>query len=248
MFTYDFGYPWWLVNGHLAPLILFGALLAIAIRRGWPRLLPVVFGVAAAWALVSFLFLQTMLRFPATLPTEHVLASGAARVLDVGAGSGRLAIGVLQARPDVRVTALDIYSGYFGIVGNTPERLMANAAAAGVADRLDWKVGDMRQMPIGDGEYDAVVSSYAMDHVGRDGAALAVREAARVLKPRGEFLLMLVNTDFWIRFASLLPHHSMEHAAVDRARWRSLLDGAGFERVEEGTRPATLFFVARKAR
>ncbi len=245
MFTYDFGYPWWLVNGHAIPLVLFGTLAGVAIWRRWRWWLAAFFAVVTVWSLVSLLFLQ-MLRTPASLPSERFLASGRGRVLDVGAGSGRLAIGVLQARPDVRVTALDIYSGYFGINDNTPERLMANARAAGVAERIDWKVGDMRQMPIADAEYDAVVSSYAMDHVGSEGADLAVREAARVLKPGGEFLLMLVHTDWWIRFASLLPHHSMEHPVLNAARWRRRLEDSGFEVTEQGTRPATLYFVSRK--
>jgi SAM-dependent methyltransferase len=245
MFTYDFGYQPWLVNGHLVPLFLFAALLAVALWRKWPRWIALVFGAVVVWSLVSFTFLQ-MLNRPASLPSDDFLAAGGGRVLDVGAGSGRLSIGVLQARPDVRVTALDIYSGYYGIADNTPERLMANARAAGVADRLDWKVGDMRKMPIGDAEYDAVASSYAMDHVGRDGAAEALRESARVLKPGGELLLMLVNTDWWLRFVSLLPHHAIEHPAVNASRWRRLLETSGFEVLEEGTRPATLYFRGRK--
>jgi ubiquinone/menaquinone biosynthesis C-methylase UbiE len=246
MFTYDFGYPWWLVNGHLIPLGLAGALAVIAVRRRWPRWRLVALGVVAVWALVSFGTLQ-MLVYPAALPSDRFLVSGAGRVLDVGAGSGRLAIGVLQAKPRARVTALDIYSGFFGILDNTPERLMANARAAGVADRLDWVIGDMREMPIGDVEYDAVVSAYAMDHVGRDGAARAVRETARVLAPHGEFLLMVVNTDWWIRVVSLLPHHSLEHPKANADQWRSLLQQEGFEVLEEGTRPGTLYFVSRKS-
>src|SRR5687768_2857191 len=152
MFPYDFGYSWWIVNGHLIPLALFGALAAVALRRKWRGWLIAVFSVMALWALASFVTLQ-VLRFPADLPSEQFLTSGTGRVLDVGAGSGRLTIGVLHARPQARVTALDIYSGYFGIDDNTPERLMANARAGGVADRLDWKVGDMRKMPVADGEY-----------------------------------------------------------------------------------------------
>jgi SAM-dependent methyltransferase len=244
MFTYDFGYPWWLVNGHLAPLVLCAALTGVAVWRGWPRWLLALFGVIALWALAGFLTLQ-MLNYPAALPSTSFLESGSGRVLDVGAGSGRLAIGVLQAKPGARVTALDIYEGYFGIVDNTPERLMANARAGGVADRLDWVVGDMRRMPIGDGQFDAVVSAYAMDHVGREGAELAVRETARVLEPDGEFLLMLVNTDWWLRVVSLLPHHPIEHPSVNAGRWRTLLTREGFEVLEEGTRPATLYFVSR---
>jgi SAM-dependent methyltransferase len=248
MTTYDFGYPWWLVNGHLIPLGLFGGLVAVAIWRKWPRWLAGLFGLIGLWALVSFVTLQTLQR-PVDLPSKRFLTSGTGRVLDVGAGSGRLAIAVLKARPKTTVTALDIYSGYFGIEGNTPERLMVNARAAGVADRIDWKVGDMRKMPLPDRTFDAVVSSYAMDHVGRDGAAAAVRETARVIKPHGEFLLMLVNVDWWIRFVSLLPHHGLaHHPKANAERWHGLLEQEGFEVLEEGTTPGTLYFVSRKAR
>jgi len=247
VFIYDFGYSWWIVNGHLIPLAFFGALAAITVWRRSPRWLAVLFTLIGLWALASFVTLQT-LSFPANLPSEQFLASGTGRVLDVGAGSGRLAIGVLRARPQARVTALDIYSGYFGVEDNTPKRLMVNARAAGVADRLDWKVGDMRKMPFPDGEYDAVVSSYAMDHVGQEEAVVAVREAARVIKPRGEFLLMLVNVDAWVRFVSLLPHHGLDHHPKANAdRWRTLLRQAGFKVLEEGTRPGTLYFVSRKS-
>jgi len=47
--------------------------------------------------------------------------------------------------------ALDIYSGYFGIDDNLPERLRANAAIAGAADRVQTVTGDMRDMPLGSG-------------------------------------------------------------------------------------------------
>ena len=107
-----------------------------------------------------------MLNSPMPLPTS-VPAVRCGRVLDVGAGSGRAAIGVLIARPHVTATGVDIYSGYWGIDGNTPERFMANARIAGVAERASARVGDMRQLPFGDGEFDAVVSSYAIDHLRR---------------------------------------------------------------------------------
>src|SRR5690606_10228669 len=135
MSSYDFGYPWFLVNGHLIPLLFFGALTAAALWRRWPRWLAAAFGLVTVWALVSLWFLR-MLAYPATLPTERFLAAGSGRVLDVGAGSGRLGIGVLLARPQTSVMALDIYEGHFGIEHNTPERLIRNAQAAGVADRM----------------------------------------------------------------------------------------------------------------
>ena len=119
----------------VVPLAVFGGLTGLAIWRKWRWWLSVLFGAITIWALVSAAFLH-MLRVPSALPTDRILASNAGRVLDVGAGSGRLAIGVLLARPGVRVTALDIYTGHFGIEDNTPERLMANARVAGATEEL----------------------------------------------------------------------------------------------------------------
>ena len=91
---------------------------------------------------------------------------------------------------------MDIYSGYWGIDENTPERFMRNARIAGVAERADARVGDMRKLPFADGEFDAVVSSYAIDHLRRDERPNAIAEVARVLKPGGEFLLMIIHVDW----------------------------------------------------
>jgi ubiquinone/menaquinone biosynthesis C-methylase UbiE len=42
-------------------------------------------------------------------------------------------------------------------------------------------------LPFGDSEFDAVVSSYAIDHLRRDERAKAIAEVARVLKPGASF-------------------------------------------------------------
>ena len=109
---------------------------------------------------------------------------------------------VALGRPASRVTALDIYRGpEYSIDDNTPARLMANARVAGVANRVDVKVGDMRQVPFDTGTFDAGVSAYAINHLHGDGAARALAEAARVIRVRGQFLLMVVNVDWWVRVA-----------------------------------------------
>jgi SAM-dependent methyltransferase len=199
--------------------------------------------IVALWSAAAVVILNAMLNRPMPLPTGRFLASGSGQVLDVGAGSGRAAIGVLLARPHATAIGVDIYSGYWGIDENTPERFMKNARIAGVAARADARVGDMRDLPFGSGEFDAVVSSYAIDHLRRAERAKAIAEVARVLKPGGEFLLMIIRVDWrtWL-VSPLLAHHPSQ----DPEPWRALLRDHGFTLEEEGTPLATLYFLAKK--
>lgn len=245
--TYDFGYSWPVVWGQLIPMALFGGLAGLGLWRGWRRWLIVALSIPAAWATFSLVTIHAFgINAPQPLPTERFLASGSGRVVDVGAGSGRAAVGLLLARPQVTVTAVDIYSGYFGIDDNTPERFMVNARIAGVADRATVVVGDARALPLATGEYDGVISSYAIDHITRDDIPKALSEVRRVLKPGGEFLLIIVNVDWWALLTS--PHAMAHHPRANPLRWRTMHETAGFEIVEQGTKPMTMYFLSRKPR
>jgi ubiquinone/menaquinone biosynthesis C-methylase UbiE len=249
-FTYDFGYPWPITWIHLIPLVLGFSALVLGLRLHWRRWLVVLSGVIGIWGAVGLVLTHTMmggLNAPQRLPSERFLASGQGRVLDVGAGSGRALIGLLLARPRATGTALDIYTGFFGVADNTPERMMRNARIAGVADRADTLKADATKMPLPDASYDAAISSYAIDHMGREGTPKAIKEVARVLKPNGEFLLEIVNPDAWTTVMMPIPHLGLNaHFRPDPARWRAMLKDAGFEVLEEGTAPATLYWLARK--
>ncbi len=227
----------------LVPLIFAGGLAAFAAWRSWSRWVIIPMALVAMWAAAAVVFLNAMLNRPMSLPTERFLTSASGRVLDVGAGSGRAAIGVLLARPHTNATGVDIYSGYWGIDENTPDRFMRNAQIAGVADRAAARVGDMRELPFADGEFDAVVSSYAIDHLRRAERPKAIAEVARVLKPGGEFLLMIIQVDWktWL-VSPLLAHHPSQNPEP----WRALLQENGFRLEEEGTEFTTLYFLARK--
>jgi SAM-dependent methyltransferase len=246
--TYDFGYSWWIGWGHLVPIALFGGLAALAFRLRWRRWLGVTSALLALWGVAGLLISQFLFRLnlPVEPPAAQFLSSGTGRVVDIGAGSGRATVGLLLARKGVKVTAVDIYKGFYGIEDNTPERLMRNASIAGVADRAEAMVGDARDLPLTTGSFDGVVSVAAIDHLPRAGIPKALAEAARVLKPEGEFLLTIVNVDALARFAS--PHAMGHHPAADANRWRVLLAAAGFEVMEQGTIPGGLYFFSRKPR
>lgn len=248
----DFGYPWWLAYGHLALAAFFAAWLLIGVLRKWRRRWLVMPGVLLLWALSSFLMVHTALDVNgrATLPTENFLRSGSGRVLDIGAGTGRSSLMVLEARPQVRLVALDLfgdsYDMHFGKGLSPEQRLMANLRAAGVDQRASIAKGDMRELPYPAASFDGVVSSFAMDHLNREGSTKSIQEAARVLKPGGEFLLTVFAKDLWIQytFGPFLLHSSIR----GNQWWADRMREAGLELVEQGNPPGMLYILARRTR
>ena len=251
IFRYDFGYAWPWTYGHLIASVVFCLLAWLAQGRKWPRSVISILILSACWGVVGFGVVQFALHanLPLHLPTERFFTQGRGRILDAGAGSGRSTLMVLLARPESSVVALDLYNGCCGIPDNTPARLTANAQLAGVGGRLEVKVGDMRLMPFVSGSMDAAVSAFAIDHLDRKGIEMSLFEVARVLRPGGEFLLMVINNDAWIRTAyPFLIHHGYFGPKTNPERWENLLRNAGFEITESGTRPATLYLLASKRR
>jgi ubiquinone/menaquinone biosynthesis C-methylase UbiE len=246
-----FGYPWWLSYGHLVITAIALSFWLLGRARRWPTVPMAVIAALTVWSVAGFAVARFALdvngRLP--LPTRQFLPSGAGRVLDMGAGTGRSALMVLESRPHTTVVALDLFSEsyqrHFGSAESGQQRLASNLEAAGLRDRATIQTGDMRQLPFEAAAFDGVVSTYAIDHLNREGIDLSLREASRVLKPGGHFLMMVIAKDPWLKltFGPLLLHSGTRPAAW----WTSHLQAAGFQLVEQGTRPATLYFLARKS-
>lgn len=99
-------------------------------------------------------------------------------IVDIGAGTGTLAIAALERWPNVRVIATD------------PSRRMLEVAIdaarqARFGERLSVNVGDAAGLPLADASVDAAMSSFAIQLT--PNRAAAVREAFRVLRPGGVF-------------------------------------------------------------
>jgi len=182
------------------------------------------------------------------LPTQSFLASGAGRVLDMGAGTGRSSIMVLESRPQATLVALDLFGRsfdqHFGRSETPQDRLLANLKAAGVDQRATITTADMRKLPFEAAAFDAVVSAYAIDHLNRQGTDQSLAEAARVLKPGGELLMMIIANEKWAKFAfgPLLSHGGPRGADW----WTAHVQQAGFQILEQGTRPLTFYLLARR--
>ena len=100
------------------------------------------------------------------------------RVLDLGCGTGTLAVQAKRAQPGAEITGVDA----------DPEMLAParrKAEEAGVEIALDEGLADA--LPYPDASFDKVLSSLLFHHLPRETKAAAAREVVRVLKPGGEF-------------------------------------------------------------
>jgi SAM-dependent methyltransferase len=246
----DFGYPWWLSYGHLAVFAIAAAVLLLGYTRKWSKWPMVLLSVLALWSASVFLLIHfgVDINGQASLPTQSFLRSGTGKVLDLGAGTGRSSIMVLTSRPQATLVASDLFGEsferHFGPGESPQERLLRNLKAAGVDQRASIVTADMRKLPFEAGSFDAIVSCYAVDHLNREGINQALAEAARVLKPGGDFLLMLVANDRWAKlaFGPVLSHGGTRGSAW----WTARVQEAGFQVLEEGTSPATLYLLLRR--
>jgi ubiquinone/menaquinone biosynthesis C-methylase UbiE len=106
----------------------------------------------------------------------------------MGCGRGAVLIAAARRLPQGRAVGVDLWTKDQS--GNRLEATLANAAAAGVADRVEVQTADMTDLPFADGSFDVVTSAMAIHNIRPpEGRYRAVDEAIRVLRPGGQLLL-----------------------------------------------------------
>jgi ubiquinone/menaquinone biosynthesis C-methylase UbiE len=110
---------------------------------------------------------------------EPAIVAGARRIVDIGTGTGTLAISAVRRWPVVEVVGVDASSGMAEVAAAEADRLL------GVGDRrrFDTRVAFADEMPFDDGEFDVAMSSFVFQLVPNRFRAL--REAHRVLRSGG---------------------------------------------------------------
>ncbi|MCF7550563.1 class I SAM-dependent methyltransferase [Pseudonocardia sp. WMMC193] len=117
------------------------------------------------------------------LVAQAAIAPGAT-VLDIGCGTGEVALRAAEAVPSARVTGVDPDGDAIAVARR-------KAAARGLGARFEQ--GYAQHLPAGDGSVDRVVSSLMLHHLPEDATLATLHEVRRVLAPGGS--LHLVDTD-----------------------------------------------------
>jgi ubiquinone/menaquinone biosynthesis C-methylase UbiE len=124
---------------------------------------------------------------------DSIPLRGDETVLDVGCGRGLLLVGAAKRLRTGRAVGVDIWQSK-DQSGNHAEATYENARIEGVADRVEVKNGDARQLPFEDGTFDVVVSSLVLHNI-HDASERkkAIQEIVRVLKGGGRVAIF----DIW---------------------------------------------------
>ncbi len=163
------------------------------------------------------------------------------RILDVGAGTGNLALGIAARFEHAEVAGIDQVAEFVAF---------ANARAPGA--RARFQVGDAQALPFADASFDRALAMLCLNFVpDRDKAAAEMR---RVTKPGGTAAAcgwdftggMEMSRHFWDAALAVEPSAEPEHARhvplAGKGQHAELWRGAGLAEVVEGVISVDLTF------
>ncbi|WP_433063838.1 class I SAM-dependent methyltransferase [Dactylosporangium sp. CS-033363] len=184
--------PQYGIDAPPIPAVLGAAGLAAIAGAVWWQAARIPLAVAGAVLVAGAgIYLHTTLRGKLRA-WESILdrtgLAGDERLLDLGCGRGAVLIAAAQRLPRGRAVGVDLWTADQS--GNRPEKTLANAAAAGVADRVEVHTGDLTALPFPDASFDVVTSAMAIHNIkSPEGRRRALDEAVRVLRPGGRLLI-----------------------------------------------------------
>jgi ubiquinone/menaquinone biosynthesis C-methylase UbiE len=142
-----------------------------------------------------------------------------ARVLDVGAGPGGIALELARRNPGWEIQAMD-----------AAEDMLAHAdqkaRQIGLSDRVHFTKGDAENLPYSSGKFDLVYSSYLLHHLERPKNLFD--EAARVIRKDGIVIIKdLLRLPVWqLRVIEGFSKYVLRYNAMQLRMCRESLNAA----------------------
>ncbi len=109
-----------------------------------------------------------------------------ATALDIGCGSGALAIAVAKKNPNAKVIGCDRWGKEYA---SFSMKLCAENAKAEKVKNVAFQKGDATALPFEDGQFDAVVSNYVYHNIPTKDRQAILLETLRTLKKGGTFAI-----------------------------------------------------------
>ncbi len=156
--------------------------------------------------------------------------TAAMRVADIGCGTGASALVLAKGLSNAHITAIDAAAPFI-------ERLPERAQAAGVAARIDARVGMMEELPFGDGELDLIWSEGAIYNM---GFAEGVRAWRRHLRPGGVLAVSELSWTTAARPQAIEDHWLAEYPGIATPSAKlGMIEDAGY-------RPIAVYFLPHR--
>jgi ubiquinone/menaquinone biosynthesis C-methylase UbiE len=115
--------------------------------------------------------------------------------LDLGCGPGYLVLELARQAPGLHVTGIDL-----------SEMMLADARQsaqqAGLGERVDFRMGNVEEIPCPDQSLDLVISTFSLHHW--TDPVKVLNEVERVLKPGGAFTIFDLRRDMALPFYLLI--------------------------------------------
>lgn len=134
-------------------------------------------------------------------------------VIDIGCGTGVVALALGQRAPQIRVTGIDLSEGMLAFARAKADRL-------GLADHVTFSKGDAEALAIESGSVDAAVSLYAWRHL--PNPAKAAAEVHRVLRRGGRFAVAVGSAPRLLSGAGLRAAIEVPFRRLSAARGQEL--------------------------
>ena len=182
---------------RLLLVILLAGLWRVFARRSQERI-PSPEGIEDPEVAVAFEWVSSM---PQMRWIRHFVVSQAAwlkdhgEAVDLGCGAGQLVMEMARKVPGLHVTGVDL-----------SEKMLADARQSaqqsGLEDRVDFRLGNVEQIPFPDQSLDLVISTASLHHW--TDPLKVLDEVDRVLKPGGDYYIFDLRRDMALPFYLLI--------------------------------------------